>query len=183
MEEPLLLQIIQNPRRKKLIELLIDQNGEIDIREAVDTMAKLETEGEPSNRVKKSIYVSMVQSHIPFMEEAGLISYIPEESKIRLNRVPKRLKYYLEVSEEGDISWPSYYIILSVTGLVLSVAIWNLVAIIFSALTFISALVHLRSIYKLGDANEPSLKKRRPMAAIKKVLKLRSGNEVRHPHS
>ncbi|MEM3404512.1 MAG: hypothetical protein QXJ17_08260 [Nitrososphaeria archaeon] len=160
MKEPLLLQIIQNPRRKHLIELLIDQNGEIDIKEAVDIIAKFETKGEPPSRVKKSIYVSMVQTHIPFMENVGLIKYVPEENKIRLNRVPRRLKYYLEVSEEGDISWPSYYIILSITGLVLSMIIWNLVAIIFSSLTLISALVHLRTIYKLEEAKEPQLKER-----------------------
>jgi hypothetical protein len=149
MAEPSILQIIQNERRKKVIEVLMELNGRADVREVVRRVAERESGGEPSGKLKKSVYVSIIQVHIPKMEEAGLIKYDPQMSVLQLNKLPSELKYYLEVVEEGDIPWSMYYLILSSVGLAVGLILQNYLASALASLIVLTSLFQLKKTYKL----------------------------------
>jgi len=149
MAEPSILQIIQNERRKKVIEVLMELNGRADVREVVRRVAERESRGEPSGKLKKSVYVSIIQVHIPKMEEAGLIKYDPQMSVLQLNKLPNELKYYLEVVEEGDIPWSMYYLILSSVGLAVGLILQNYLASALASLIVLTSLFQLKKTYKL----------------------------------
>ena len=149
MVESNLLQIVQNTRRKKVIEVLLELQGKADIREVVRRVAESEGGGESSSKLRKSVYVSIVQVHIPKMEEAGLLKYDPQQSVIQLNRLPRELKYYLEVVEEGDIPWSVYYLIFSSVGLAVGLILGNFLATVLSTLVLATSVFQLRKTYKL----------------------------------
>jgi len=149
VEKSTALRIIKNARRKKLIQALMELNGKADIREVVRRVAENEGGGESSSKLRKSVYVSIVQVHIPMMEEAGLIKYDPQQSVIQLNRLPSELKYYLEVVEEGDIPWSVYYLILSSVGLAVGLILGNFLASVLSTLILFTSVFQLRKTYKL----------------------------------
>jgi len=149
MEKSTALQIVKNSRRKKMIQALLELHGKADIREVVRRVAEKEGGGESSSRLRKSVYVSIVQVHIPMMEEAGLINYDPQQSVIQLNRLPSELKYYLEVVEEGDIPWSVYYLILSSVGLAVGLILGNFLASVLSTLILFTSVFQLRKTYKL----------------------------------
>jgi hypothetical protein len=130
--------------------VLRELGGEACLREIVRRIADREVnlkKGMPRTKLIKSIHVSMLQTHIPKMQRAGLIKYDPVNNIVHLMEFSPEFRYYLEVIEKGDISWSLYYLILSLLGVTISLVLSNLLAGIIAICFLLAAIIHTSQIY------------------------------------
>jgi len=150
------LQLIQNFRRRTFIKILKDLGGEAHIREVVRRIAKFEGK-ENDRRVIKSIHVSLLQTHIPRLERAGIISY--HNGVIKLIELPPELEYYIEIVERGDIPWCIYYMVSSFVALIVSIILQNLPAAIIVSSFLVASHIHVFQTYDIKFLLHKSFKR------------------------
>ena len=108
--------ILGNDRRMCVIEFLQKSNGEADLRDLVRYIA--EKEGNTDRKHRKSVYVSLIQTHIPKMEREGIIEF--KHGTIKLIRIPENVDVYMEIVNKNDVRWATVYTILALSSVILS---------------------------------------------------------------
>lgn len=117
--------VLQNDRRRCVLEILRKQ-GNQSVRSLSEGIARLESgEEEPKSSVRKSIYVSLLQTHIPKMESLGVVSYDREHDTVELLPAARNFDIYMETVKKGDIPWSHFYLGLSTLAVVGSVTIYT----------------------------------------------------------
>lgn len=123
-EEPTLerdevFDVLSNPRRRLILHYLKQQDDRrrIELREIVDQIAAWENDipvedvsGEQRNRV----YTALRQSHLPKMDEAGVIEYDNLRGEVELTDGAREAQLYLDYVPREDIPWS--YVYLGLTG-------------------------------------------------------------------
>ncbi len=150
--------VLQNDRRRCVLEIL-RKDGNQSVRSLSEEIARLESgEADPKSTVRKSIYVSLLQTHIPKMESLGVINYNREQDFVELLPAAQNFDVYMETVPKGDIPWSQFYVGLSTLAVVGSVTIylglfdwvtssqWMLFT---SSLFMLSSLAHMRHVRKL----------------------------------
>jgi hypothetical protein len=149
--------VLQNDRRRCILELLYKQE-KLSIRSLSEEIARMESGAEePNSSIRKSIYISLLQTHIPKMESLNLIIYSREKDSVELLPAARDFDFYIETVKKGDIPWSQFYLGLSTLAVVGSFAIltelvkwitsyqWMLfISIIFLA----SSLAHMHQVCK-----------------------------------
>ncbi|WP_456321405.1 DUF7344 domain-containing protein [Palaeococcus sp. (in: euryarchaeotes)] len=133
--------ILGNDRRMLLIEYLQKSRGRAELRDIVEFIAQ--EEGNTDRKHRKSVYVSLIQTHIPKMERAGIIRF--KRGIVELIAVPENVDVYMEIVERHDISWSTFYagvsIIFGITGIILG----NLhLAIVSGIYLLLSIIQHMK---------------------------------------
>jgi hypothetical protein len=152
--------ILQNDRRRCVLELLHNQ-GNQSVRTLSEEIARFESGNEePKSSVRKSIYVSLLQTHIPKMESLGIITYNREQDTVELLPASREFDVYMETVKKGDIPWSQFYLGLSTLAVVGSLTIFagmiqwisSLQWMLFTSIIFFaSSAAHLRHVRKLED--------------------------------
>ncbi|KKG93748.1 DUF7344 domain-containing protein [Methanosarcina mazei] len=150
--------VLQNNRRRCVLEILREQ-GNQSVRSLSEEIARLESgEDDPKSTVRKSIYVSLLQTHIPKMESLGVINYNRESDFVELLPAARNFEIYMETVPKGDIPWSHFYVGLSALAVVGSVTIYaglfNWITdsqwmLFISGLFMVSSLAHMRYVRKL----------------------------------
>jgi hypothetical protein len=150
--------VLQNDRRRCALEILRTQ-GRQSIRSLSEEIAHIESQSEePKNNLIKSIYVSLLQTHIPKMESMGIIVYNREQDIVELLPASQDFEIYLETVEKGDIPWSQFYLGLSIFTFVGNIMIYleiiNWISsykwIFFtSSLFVVASLVHIFHVRKI----------------------------------
>lgn len=150
--------VLQNYRRRCVLEILREQ-GNQSIRSLSEEIARLESgTDDPKSSVRKSIYVSLLQTHIPKMENLGVLIYDREHDNVKLLPAASNFDIYMETVEKGDIPWSHFYIGLSTLAVVGSVTIhagffkWVTSSqwMLFTEVLFLfSSIAHMRHVHKL----------------------------------
>ncbi|NJE25739.1 hypothetical protein E3E22_03695 [Thermococcus sp. MV5] len=137
--------ILGNDRRMLLIRYLQECDGKADLRDIVDFIA--EEEGRTDRKHRKSVYVSLIQTHIPKMERAGIIKF--DHHIVTLLEIPENVDVYMEVVGKHDISWSVFYagvsIIFAITGLWLN----NLPLVIVSGIYLCLSIIQHFKTYRV----------------------------------
>ena len=137
--------ILGNNRRMLMIEYLQRKEGQAELRELVEFIA--EKEGDTDRKHRKSVYVSLVQTHIPKLEREGVIAF--DHGVITLIKVPNDVNVYMEVVKKNDISWSAFYM---GTSMIFLAAGWYLgsLPLVFAALVYLAiSLVHRGKVRRL----------------------------------
>lgn len=134
--------ILGNKRRMLLIEFLQRKNGSAELRDVVEYIA--EREGNTDRKHRKSVYVSLMQTHLPKLEREGIVTF--SRGRITLLKVPDNVTLYMEVVQKNDISWSVFYAGLSVIFALMALWLGN-VLLLFAAVTYlvVSAIHHKRT--------------------------------------
>lgn len=135
--------IVQNSRRRVLLNILNDLGGKCSLREAVRRIAEKEGDGRYDSQLRKSILVSLTQTHLPKMERMDLIDYDKTEDTVQLQDVPTDLRFVLEAVERGDIPWSVYYLFLSLLGLVTGLIVNSLLAGVLSSCFLVASIIQM----------------------------------------
>ena len=156
--------LLQNDRRRNTIELL-KTYGSQSPRFISEEIARLESGiEEPSSNIRKSIYVSLHQTHLPKMENMGILIYDRKTDEIKLTSAINDFDIYLETVKKGDISWGQYYMGLSIfflvgsMGIVAGIITWISTAqwMIFINIVFVvSAAAHVRQMNSVNEKKVP----------------------------
>jgi len=77
---------------------------------------------EITERQRKRVYVSLYQTHIPKLEEAGIVSYDADSGEVRLRSRMRRLSPHLE-TDEREFPWQLLFLGLSAASLLFYLAV------------------------------------------------------------
>jgi len=116
-------QILSNARRRKTLEYLGEAEGTIDVPELSERIAEAESgESPPPKNVRKAVYVSLHQTHLPMLDDKGLIEYDRTEKEVRLLDAGRDVRLYMETTAGRGMTWAGIYLALSVVALLVVVA-------------------------------------------------------------
>jgi hypothetical protein len=110
--------VLSNRRRKRTLELLKQETGTVELRDLSEWIAETEAGERPAPRnVRQSVYNSLHQTHLPKLDEHGIIEYDKDRKTVTLRSKARRVDLYMEVLTPYGITWSTYYRTLSVLSL------------------------------------------------------------------
>lgn len=133
--------ILSNGRRRFVLYYLREADEPVELGELAGELAAWENETTPSELTKqqrKRVYVSLYQTHIQKLADAGVIEYDQDTGMVRLADGSAQIGEYLSVGteEDGRTRWQEAYIALAVVG----AALYALVALEVSVFAVFSEL-------------------------------------------
>lgn len=153
-EKATIFKVLRNRRRRYVLHYLKQRQETVPVGRIAEQIAAWEN-GTAVEAVtpeeRKRIYISLLQSHLPTLDEANMVVFEENESTVRLTDDAEEIDIYVELVPKNDIEWPEYYLGLSLFSGVFLVAVWQDVAPLTQAsdtvwLGFISGLFVLSSI-------------------------------------
>lgn len=122
-----IFEILSNSRRRYLIHTLHQRGGAAGLSELADRIAASE-HGIPIADVesdqRRRVYISLYQTHLPKLEEYGIVDYDEEDKTVSLTDRVDRLDHYLYIGNHTARQWWIYYATLSIVGLVVIAGSW-----------------------------------------------------------
>ena len=119
LEESQIHNVLRNDRRRRTIKHLRETDGTMTVDELAEHIATLETGESPAPRkVRKSVYVSLHQTHLPKLDDLGIVEYDQRSKELTLQERAKEVEVYMEVVAPSDVSWATYYLGLGLLELV-----------------------------------------------------------------
>jgi hypothetical protein len=114
--------VLSNDRRWRVLELLTEENPR-DLRSLADDIAAAESGESPAPReVRQSVYVTLHQNHLPKLDALGIVQYDDTSKEVELGEHAQDIDVYLEVVEDGRLSWCEFDLGVVVLGLVATFA-------------------------------------------------------------
>lgn len=110
--------ILRNDRRRNVIKCLQEHGREISLRDLSVHIAEIEAgESPPPSNVRNSVYVSLHQTHLPKLDESGIVEYDSDQKTIVLQESARQVSLYMEVITQYGITWATYYRAIGVLAL------------------------------------------------------------------
>jgi DNA-binding transcriptional ArsR family regulator len=119
-----LFHILRNQRRRFALHHLKHHDGPVDVGDLATQIAAWENEvtvGEVSSDQRRRVYNALQQTHVPGLEEAGVVDV--DRREVELTDRAEKLDIYLEVVPGRDIPWSEYYLGLGAVALAALVAV------------------------------------------------------------
>jgi hypothetical protein len=123
-----IFEVLSNSRRRCIVHYLKKCEGRrVELREIVDYVAAWE-EGTSIDKLdsarRKSVYSSVRQTHLPKLQDCGLIEYDYQRGDVELTDGIREVQLYLEHVPGNDIPWSEFYLGLSAIGAALVAVTW-----------------------------------------------------------
>ena len=122
-----LFDIFSNSRRRRTVQFLKRQNGSCDLAPLVEQVAAWENDTEPENVTRaqrRRVYISLYQTHLPMLEDHGIVDWDPEAHAIELLPDADLFDPYLSRHVGDQRPWYAYYGALTGTSVVLLALSW-----------------------------------------------------------
>ena len=171
LSEDDLFEILSNSRRRYALHALSSNDEEWEIGRLAEQVAAWEYDvavEEVSYEERKRVYTALQQSHLPMMDEAGILEFNKDRGLVEPTASLNDIEVYMEVVQGNEIPWSVYYLGLSGVALSLVFAVWmgawpfvllpDLAwAVAVTAMFTVSAVAHTyyaRS-QRIGEADKP----------------------------
>jgi hypothetical protein len=113
-------EILQNDRRRAVLQVLSTSAGQTDLRTLSRRIAEQETgESPPPKNIRKSVYNSLHQTHLPKLEREGIVDYDTVQKVVELQDDAPYLDRYLQITTPYGGSWSTYYRTIATLGFLL----------------------------------------------------------------
>ena len=123
IQEEKIHHVLSNARRRRTLQLLKKERGGAELRTLAELIAEAESgESPPPRNIQKSVYSSLHQTHLPKLDEHGIVDYDRDRKTITLTPRARRVDLYMEVLTPYGITWSTYYRTLSVLSLMTIIA-------------------------------------------------------------
>jgi len=124
-----LFQILSNSRRRYIIYYLSQGGNELSLKSLATKIAAVESdvsESDITSDERQRVYISLYQTHLPKLEEAGIVTYDEDERTVALTDDVLDSGFFWMDDAEDDraIPWLRYYLALSVLSWVLVAGVW-----------------------------------------------------------
>ena len=123
-----IFEVLSNERRQCILHYLKRQGDRrVELRELVDHVAAWEnntTLDELDSDERKRVYTALRQSHLPKLENAGVIEYEHMRGEVELKEEAREVQMYLEYVPANDIPWSQFYLGLSAVSAALVAVVW-----------------------------------------------------------
>lgn len=147
--------VLRNERRQNALKQLQQNMGRLTVRTLAEAIAEAETgESPPPRNIRRSVYNSLHQTHLPKMDDLGVVDYDRDRKIVSMQSNARQVDVYMEAVTPYEITWAAYYRILMLLAL-LVIAIAEIGAPIVSsvpslALCFVFlTILALSTIYQL----------------------------------
>ena len=108
--------VLSNRRRQLLLGIL-DSKEEVSMRWLSERIAEIETgESPPPRDTRKSVYVSLKQSHLPLLDDLGLVDVDQENKTVVAGDNLDTVRVYTEIVPKHGLFWSEYYIAVALLG-------------------------------------------------------------------
>lgn len=116
--------VLSNERRRIVLQRLRAAGETMSARDLSEHIAERETgESPPPRNIRQSAYVSLHQSHLPKLDDLGIVEYDESEKTVTLDEAASReVETYMRTDPDHGFPWREYQLGLSVLGLVLLTA-------------------------------------------------------------
>ncbi|AGB16213.1 hypothetical protein Halru_1606 [Halovivax ruber XH-70] len=153
-----LFDVFSNARRRMAVRYLTECNGSCDLTPLVEQVAAWEnglSRTEVDRAQRRRVYISLYQTHLPMLEDHGIVDWDPDAHRITLRHDGRVFTPYLGRRPDGS-SWQRPYALVAVgAAAALSLAVLSvgpvttgiapLVAMVTCVLFLAVALVRRRS--------------------------------------
>lgn len=160
LEKDEIFEVLSNGRRRQLLFLLYTDPDVTKLSDLAREIANREANGTADNDQYKRLYISLYQTHVPKLEEYGIVTYDPDTKEVELtDRIEQIIQVFSE--EHEPRSWWRYY--LAIAGITFAVFIvyWtgfranevvaSLVVIVPLVLLTIVVMLHYRDVTRERD--------------------------------
>jgi len=120
LEETVIFEILSSERRRLAIQYLREGENGIEVNDIAEYIAERETgESPPPKDSRKTVYVSLHQTHLPKMDDLDIVDYDTDTKEVSLSGRFRDVAVYMEVVPRSgwQISWSEYYLAISFIGL------------------------------------------------------------------
>ncbi len=128
LTEDELFDVLANQRRRYAVHLLKREGDEtVSIGEMAEQIAAWENgidAAEITGNERKRVYTALQQSHLPKMDDAGVVNFNKNRGLVEPTRALDDVDVYLDVVEGKEIPWSDYYLGLSGVAAALVAAVW-----------------------------------------------------------
>ncbi|WP_254530877.1 DUF7344 domain-containing protein [Natrinema gelatinilyticum] len=106
--------ILQTKRRRDVLNYLRESDGRVRLRELAEQVAAWEqgtTVDNLSSSERQRVYISLYQSHLPKLDNHGIVNYEKDRGWVEPTPVTSQLDPYLDLSRGTDTTdrWPLRY--------------------------------------------------------------------------
>lgn len=118
LSQDVVFDLLSSPRRRFVLYYLNQIDEEVTIGELADEVAAWENEVDVedlSSQQRKRVYVSLYQTHVPKMDDAGIVEYDSDSGVVSLSDQAVDISAYLSREEERR-PWQQYYLAIAVVG-------------------------------------------------------------------
>lgn len=112
--------LLSNPRRRFVLHYLKEHDGTVELNDLAAEIAAKENDvpkEELTSQQRKRAYVSLYQTHVPKLEEVGVIEYDSETGQITLTEQADQIDRHLDTSDDGR-PWQRVYLAVALAGIV-----------------------------------------------------------------
>lgn len=115
--------ILSNSRRRAVLRYLKSKSGTLDVRELAQHIAERESgTSPPPGNVRKSVYNSLLQTHLPKLDREDVIEYDSDRKTVIISESARDVSVYMELVTPYGITWSEYYRLVAVLSMVAVVA-------------------------------------------------------------
>jgi hypothetical protein len=123
LDETRIHDVLSNERRRLVIELLQGCDDGLTVRELSERIAAVESgESPPPSALRRSVYVSLQQTHVPKLDRLDVVAFDEEAKTVSLRPEASQVDVYMEVVPQYGISWGEYDLGVAVLGLLATLA-------------------------------------------------------------
>lgn len=116
--------VLRNERRRRVLEQLRERFGRASLGELADAIAATEADGDsPSRGTRQSVYNSLRQTHLPRLEQAGVVNYDVEDQEVALQTHVRYFDRHLGIGTGLGFTWAELYRTLALVGFVAILAV------------------------------------------------------------
>jgi len=119
--------VLQNERRRHVLQYLREHGGPVALGDLADHVAAAEYNcptDEVTSAQRKRVYTTLQQSHLPQMDEVGIVEYDSDDGVITTTDQTKELTVYLEIVPQGEFPWREYYLSFGAISLAIVTVLW-----------------------------------------------------------
>lgn len=122
LSQDLIFDLLSNPRRRFILYYLRIASDSVKLPDLAKEIASWEYDTpieELKDKEQKRAYVSLYQTHVPKLVEAGLVDYDTDDKTLRSTPKTYAIDNYLPRNNHPDIRFDLIYIVLSIVGLII----------------------------------------------------------------
>ena len=127
LSRDLVFDVLKNRRRRHALHYLKQQDEPVELSELAEQVAAWENDSTVegiSAAERKRVYTALYQSHLPKLDDAGIVEYNQSRGIVELSERAEELDVYLELVSGDDIPWSKYYLGLALLGVAVISAAW-----------------------------------------------------------
>lgn len=110
--------ILSNSRRRAVLNHLKEESGTVEVRELASRIAERESgESPPPRNVRKSVYNSLLQTHLPKLDREDVVEYDENRKTVTVSESARDVHVYMELVTPYGITWSEYYRLLAALSL------------------------------------------------------------------